>query len=463
MRNVSISVACAVLVAIGRASAAVYIPIDLGTLGGHWTAVTAISRTGQVVGVADTPSRVGHAFRWTVTGGIQDLGTLPRRDSYAVAINDSGQVLVNLEHNTIADSAFLWTPAGGLQRLGGIPGADWSEGTAINNAGQIVGFSSSHAFLWTAESGMRDLGALDGDYSSASVINDAGQVAGVVQAPSGQFHLFIWTVASGMRDVGSLNDSPGLPSLQVIAINRAGWVVGEAAVADYQYHAFVWTPKRGMQDLGTLGGDSSFATGINDAGEVIGISSTADGHYRGFLWAAALGMQDLGAIGGISSSANAINSSGLIVGTSSPGYATLWTAPGVMQNLGPAFGEPGYSFATAINDAGSIIGQYDSDVDPGRAVLWRTLPQFAADFEALLAAQVASGAIAPQLQRNLQKKLDAVAAALESGDPNAARTAANNLGAVVNEIRAQKSKKITQAAAGALLSAAQPLIQALNR
>jgi probable HAF family extracellular repeat protein len=267
-----------------------------------------------------------------------------------------------------------------------------------------------------------------------------------------------------MQDVGTLNDSPGLPSLQVIAINRAGWVVGEAPVASYRYHAFLWTPEGGMQDLGTLGGDSSAATGLNDAGEVIGFSSTASGHYRGFLWTAAGGMQDLGALGGINSSANAINSSGLIVGTSSSAfdYATLWTAPGVIQDLGPAFGEAGYSFATAINDAGSIIGQYNSDVDPGRAVLWRTLPQFWADFEALLAAQVASGAVAHQLQRSLQAKLDDVATALDPGGSKAVRTAAHNLRALVHEVQAQTGKKITQAAAEALLSTAQPLIQALD-
>jgi hypothetical protein len=42
------------------------------------------------------------------------------------------------------------------------------------------------------------------------------------------------------------------------------------------------------------------------------------------------------------------------------------------------------------------------------------------------------------------------------------RVAANNLAALLNLVQSQTGKKITRAAAGALLSAARPLIQALN-
>ncbi len=69
------------------------------------------------------------------------------------------------------------------------PGSNSSEAQAINNNGQVVGFSAnsagSHAFLWTRASGMQDLGVLPGDTESkARGISDSGQVIG-------------WSVGSG--------------------------------------------------------------------------------------------------------------------------------------------------------------------------------------------------------------------------------------------------------------------------
>src|SRR3989442_9374451 len=53
----------------------------------------------------------------------------------------------------------------------------------INAAGQVVGGANTasghtHAFLWDAVNGMKDLGTLGAGYSSAHGINTAGQVVG---------------------------------------------------------------------------------------------------------------------------------------------------------------------------------------------------------------------------------------------------------------------------------------------
>jgi probable HAF family extracellular repeat protein len=69
---------------------------DLGTLGGAYSQATAVNASGQVVGdsyIIQGNSAV-HPFSWTQKGGMVDLGTLPDSSrSFAMAVNDSGQVV----------------------------------------------------------------------------------------------------------------------------------------------------------------------------------------------------------------------------------------------------------------------------------------------------------------------------------------------------------------------------------
>lgn len=74
---------------------------------------------------------------------------------------------------------------------------------AVNDHGQVVGRNTTdlgemHAFLWTAEEGMVDLGTLPGAdlVSDAWGINDLGQVVGRSQAfpyPSGGEPACLWS------------------------------------------------------------------------------------------------------------------------------------------------------------------------------------------------------------------------------------------------------------------------------
>ena len=72
---------------------------------------------------------------------------------------------------------------GQVKHLGGLPGGcHYSSATGINDSGQVVGSclvgSTDHAFLY--ENGqMKDLGLLPGGYGSAAFdINGSGQVVG---------------------------------------------------------------------------------------------------------------------------------------------------------------------------------------------------------------------------------------------------------------------------------------------
>jgi len=281
-----------------------------------------------VLGVAVPPAAAQRSYR------VTDLGTLGGNVSQAQAVNDLGQVVgwSTIDTGTGLKHAFRWEN-GVMTDLGTY--RDWESGAfGINNSGQVVG-NSRHALLWNGDGGIVDLGVLHGDakytmWSLAYDINEAGQVVG--DSPSaaldGSDHGYIWDREHGMVSIGKLGDPGAYDHTVAHAINDAGQVVGWSYVGPA--HAFLWDAASGMVDLGTFTGWASFAYDINNLGQVVGAyNSNSAMNNRGqlaFRWDAANGMIDLGTLGlsfggtlgvdeFVSSAARAINDQGDVVGT----------------------------------------------------------------------------------------------------------------------------------------------------
>jgi probable HAF family extracellular repeat protein len=163
----------------------------------------------------------------------------------------------------------------------GTLGGDWSYATAVSDANHVVGGSympgthpsmgpyDNHAFLWTETTGMIDLGTLPGDrYSTANAVNDRGQVVGYsVTADAagnpGRWHAFLWSQEEGMIDLGTLGGS----SSAAIGIDRNGRVVGYSTLSgDSVVRAFSWSREGGMVELPSLGGNHAEPTAISKNG-----------------------------------------------------------------------------------------------------------------------------------------------------------------------------------------------------
>ena len=232
----------------------------------------------------------------------------------------------------------------------------------LNNLGDIVGRKagngegSPRATLWShSRSNPKHLGVFaDGDYSSATGINDAGEIVGV--SNTGKTILpFVWTEKGGLRRVPLL---PGDSSGQAVAINKYGHVVCYSS-GPAGSRAFLWTRKTGPRNLGVLpGGNYSRARDLNDFDEIAGVSASSDGE-RAVLWTKSGGVRDLGTLPGDSSSqAMAINNAGDVVGYSKGPNgmrAFVWTKGGGMEELGNLPGGNS-SRALDINDLGVVVG-----------------------------------------------------------------------------------------------------------
>jgi probable HAF family extracellular repeat protein len=327
MTKVAAIAASALLLVCSSALAEVrYNVTDLGDLGQHYADPLSVNRFGQVAGISFTADGQRHAFFHDGSRIIDITATSGAFEGAAFGVNDQGQVVgFNIPAPNALLHGFIWSAQSGLQDLGTLGGNN-SHSNAINNAGEVVGDAITsagvdHAFLWRASTGMTDLGAI-ANFSQAYGINDHGQIVGWTGTPGGLDRAFVWTATAGMVALGTLGGRHSF----AYGINNLGQIVGEAYTADQGgnevSHAFLWSPSSGMIDLGTLGGISSDAESINDSGQIVGHSALPhpDGssQVHAFLWEGS-GMLDINDLidrptGWHILQAHAINNVGQIVG-----------------------------------------------------------------------------------------------------------------------------------------------------
>ena len=212
---------------------------------------------------------------------------------------------------------------------------------AINASGQVTGVSSGESVVWTAGSGIADIGQNEcAGCVPVGGINDQGNAVGLMRDGA-----FFWTAFGGAQFLGSQAQPSG--------VNNSDQVTGEFPTGqNADAHAFLWSPQTLiLQDLGTLGGKISFAYGINDSAQVVGFSVNHSEVEFPFIWSEDTGMQ---AIPRPFNAAYAINNQGQVAGTAG-GDAAIWSQTGGTQDLGALPGALG-SRAVAISNRGTVVG-----------------------------------------------------------------------------------------------------------
>lgn len=124
---------------------------------------------------------------------------------------------------------------GSLQDLGTLGGTS-SAGNALNDAGDVVGWSQlagdlvQHAFLYHGGS-LLDLGTLGGSGAAALGINDAGTIVGnSVLADGSTQHAFVY-LGGKLLDLNGLTSlSGGWQLTDAFDVNGAGQILGTACL-----------------------------------------------------------------------------------------------------------------------------------------------------------------------------------------------------------------------------------------
>jgi probable HAF family extracellular repeat protein len=312
---------------------------------------------------------------------------------YATPPNNKGQVVSLYAHQYPALFDGLGPNAGNsgvelVQQSQGLIGGD-RDVQAVNDAGQVTGWTGAYHAMLVTGGIARDLGTLGGSYSQGMAINSQGQVAGFSSVADGTSRAFLYSTGA-MQDLGTL---PGGREGLGFAINDRGQVAGYSEIGSGSAslppgfkmpntfdpglifgpgmiaHAVIFDHGK-VTDLGTLGGSDSVALGINSSGTVVGSSQTASGVVHAFVYQAGH-LIDLGTLtnispppsaNGLSSShANAVNDLGQIVGTSN-GHAFLFDQ-GRMLDLNTLMPIPHVTLigALSINNLGQIMALGEPD------------------------------------------------------------------------------------------------------
>ncbi len=300
---------------------------------------TAVNDRGQVVGytVDETGGSGLRGFAWD-RGSLTmlpDALSGPGQSS-ANDIDRYGRVLVNRPEGTTY-RAGVWDGRHEITSpdvLDDLP----MSGIDMNDRAQVVGNAfpstaagtTSQAFRWRSGRAPVALGSLGGPSGSEAVeINEAGSVLGYSTTPQNDQRMFLWRHGR-MIDLGTLGGAQTRLGFAVVGrsdrLNDFGQVAGTSETVSGDLHAFRWSNGR-MRDLGTLGGATSYAFGINNRGEVVGMSQRRTGEFSAFLWRHGT-MTDLGALTDSTDSlASAINDRGQILGyrfNNSEFRAVLW-------------------------------------------------------------------------------------------------------------------------------------------
>ncbi|MBA4292703.1 hypothetical protein C0431_06990 [bacterium] len=208
---------------------------SIGTLGGNFSEAYGINNNGYIVGDSGLSNNILRGFIYR-NGLMQDIGTLGGVSTSARGINQLAQVTGTSDNSSNEKRAFIYD--NGIMTDLGTLGGD-SHGVAINDSGEVVGYSNNEAFLYS-NGVMNGLGTLSGTWSKAYDVNSSGQVIG--QYGDSQFGSAFLYSNGQMYDLNDLIvEGLDWQVAAVRGINDAGQITGFTYI-DGTWRSFIASP-----------------------------------------------------------------------------------------------------------------------------------------------------------------------------------------------------------------------------
>lgn len=304
---------------------------------------------------------------------IVDLGVLPgTTDSQAFGVSPNGNFVAGRALGDAGYPAAAWALATRTP-LPNLPGRRYASANAVNNAGQIVGTSSTTPFgssplpvMWLRGQPVAlPLPAGEG-FGRAYAVNAAGVAAGSVGSGSGERAAVFRTGGSAVL---SATAPDGSSMTTALAINDAGIVAGQGTDPRNAALNVALLYRLGDASMVRLpplpGNDSALLFGLSNAGHAVGSSMIAQGSGLPFVWTAATGSVAIPLPPRTSTGAGqAVNSDGWVVGNAGGLYSVPWLyVAGTTYSLASLVRDPDWDLnrntsaaASGISEDGTIVG-----------------------------------------------------------------------------------------------------------
>lgn len=300
---------------------------------------------------------------------VTDLGTLGGTVSRATAINNKGQIVgwSRLPSTEVRAVEFNSSDPSQIRELGTLEGGS-TQAFGISDSGVIVGSSRLanngpfRAVTFDADGPgtVRDLGN-----GSANAANSNGLIVG---NRGGTPILFDATGGGNNKDLGGLRGPPGNNGAN--GINNKNQVVGSAETQNFGRQATLYDVSDSSRNraLGFVG-KVSVAVDINEKGQAIGSAALENGESRVVLWDTntPAGFKIFEPVeGSTTNTATAINNRGEFIGVSSgpehlpwifdPQTAEFFAINSLIYRHDPLFSLISIFQVDDINDQGRIVG-----------------------------------------------------------------------------------------------------------
>lgn len=226
----------------------------------------------------------GSDGEWWIPYAMNDAGVIVGDHSYWHGTYDPDFDFEIVTSYWYTSTAYLWRPDGSKMQLESMRGVDLNEPRDINNAGWVVGsaydekwdherfgnlpkITHSRAVLWAPNGKLQCI--LTGESSSAVAINDAGEIVGYTDSGPA-----VWSTRGKL--LRKLPKPSWAASCRVTDINDNGVAVGYAYRINWMVEtpqAIAWDQRGRLIELEPLPGDTNtWACHINNSNQIVGWS-----------------------------------------------------------------------------------------------------------------------------------------------------------------------------------------------